>query len=320
MVNDLAKRETTDISAKDQTAAIATANIERSIAEVQGAMTVAKRFPRDEVKARDRILTACARPSLAERAIYTYSRGGTEISGLTIRAAEEIARNWGNINFGWHVIESNLGKSTIEAFARDLETNTRTTRQFDVSHQRVTKTKTTLLTDPRDIYEKQANEAARRMRSCIEALIPRDIQDDAREQCEETLRTKTDVTPAAIKKLIAAFAEHGVTQQQIEKRIQRSLGAIQPAHVVQLRKIYNSMRDGMSDKTSWFDEPKAQEEMQNGSGVKALKNKLQTSVPGLFVAEPEIDPNTGEVIPASAGVSAKDRATDNSEPGLFPNE
>lgn len=43
--------------------------ISRQAQEVQAAMVVAKRFPRDEIEANNRILNACKRKSLAERAI-----------------------------------------------------------------------------------------------------------------------------------------------------------------------------------------------------------------------------------------------------------
>jgi hypothetical protein len=54
-------------------------------------------------------------------------------------------------------------------------------------------------------------------------------------------------------KLLEAFAGYGVTKEQIEKRIQRRIDSIQPAQVVALRKVYASLRDGMSAPTEWFD-------------------------------------------------------------------
>jgi hypothetical protein len=42
---------------------------DRAIAEVQAAMIVAKRFPRDVVASKDRILNACTRVKLAEGAL-----------------------------------------------------------------------------------------------------------------------------------------------------------------------------------------------------------------------------------------------------------
>lgn len=80
--------------------AVAEAGMQREIAEVQAAMVIAKRFPRDPITAMDRILQACTRPSLAEGALYTYARGGNDITGPSIRLAEVAAQSWGNVQFG----------------------------------------------------------------------------------------------------------------------------------------------------------------------------------------------------------------------------
>lgn len=62
--------------------AVAEAGMQREIAEVQAAMVIAKRFPRDPITAMDRILQACTRPSLAEGALYKHVRAnlGEELS------------------------------------------------------------------------------------------------------------------------------------------------------------------------------------------------------------------------------------------------
>lgn len=64
------------------------------------------------------------------------------------------------------------GKSIVEAYAWDLETNTRRTTHFEVFHIRDTKQGPKILTEERDIYETIANQASRRMRGCILQLIP----------------------------------------------------------------------------------------------------------------------------------------------------
>jgi hypothetical protein len=98
-----------------------------------------------------------------------------------------------------------------------------------------------------------ANFGARRKRACILAVIPGDVVEAALEQCERTLQEKTDVSAEGMKKLVAAFADFGVTAPQIEARIQRRLDAIRPAQIVMLRKIYNSLKDGMSEPADWFE-------------------------------------------------------------------
>jgi len=230
---------------------------QRAIQEVQAAMVISKRFPRDTKAALDRILNSCARVSLAEQALYTYSRGGTDISGPSIRLAEAVAQQWGNLQFGIRELEQRNGESTVEAFAWDLETNTRQVKVFQVPHTRYTKSKgNTALTDPRDIYELVANQGARRLRACILGVIPGDVIDEAVKQCDATLNASADIGADAQKRMIDAFAAYRVTKDQIEKRIQRRMDAITPAQVIQLRKIHLSMRDGMSSAEDWFDAAK----------------------------------------------------------------
>lgn len=233
--------------------AVAEAGQQREIAEVQASMVIAKRFPRNPIEAMDKILQACTRPTLADGALYSYSRGGSEITGPSIRLAEVAAQAWGNVSFGVRELEQRGGESTVEAFAWDMETNTRQVKVFQVAHERHTKRGVTRLSDPRDIYELIANQGARRLRSCILGVIPGDVIEAAVRQCEETLHANADTTPDGIKKLVDAFAKLGVSKEQIEARIQRRLESIRPAQVVQLRKIYASLNDGMSAVADWFD-------------------------------------------------------------------
>ena len=224
----------------------------REMAEAISAMQMAKMFPRDVVAARDRILNSCTRPQLAETACYTYARGGTEVTGPSIRLAEMLAQNWGNMTFGIRELEQRNGESTCEAFAWDMETNARQTKVFQVPHIRYTKNGAKPLTDPRDIYELVANNGARRLRACILGIIPGDIVEEAVKQCDLTMKTKFEVTEERIKEMLKRFKEFGVTKEQLEKRIQRRIEAMEPAQMANLGKIYNSIKDGMSKAEDWF--------------------------------------------------------------------
>lgn len=233
--------------------AIAVAQQQREVAEVQGAIAIAKKFPRDEVEAMDRILQACTRPTLAESALYSYSRGGSDITGPSIRLAEAMAQSWGNIQFGIRELEQRDGESTVEAYAWDCQTNVRQSKVFQVRHERHTKAGSKRLTDPRDIYELVANQGARRLRACILGVIPGDVTEAAVRQCETTMKTRVEVTPELVQSLLEKFAGFGVTREMVEKRIQRRMDAITPALVVQLGKIFNSLKDGMSAPHDWFE-------------------------------------------------------------------
>jgi len=257
----------------------------REMAEVQAAVVMARRFPRDEIRAVEKIRNACSRPTLAESAVYQYSRGGSDVSGPSIRLAEAIASSWGNLQFGVREVEQRNGESTCEAFAWDVESNTRVVKSFKVSHIRHTKKGDTLLTDPRDIYEMVANQGARRVRACILGIIPGDVVEDAVRQCETTLNAKADTTPEGLKKVADAFAEYGVTVKQLEARIQRRWDSITAAQIVGLRKIIVSLRDGMSKPEDWFD-PIAKDEAKPSEAAKPkkLRDALKPA------ASPELEP------------------------------
>jgi len=229
----------------------------REIAEVQSAMVMARRFPRDEVAIVDRILQACTRPSLAAGALYEYARGGTDIRGPSIRLAECIAQYWGHLDFGWRVLEERPGATKVQAFAWDMQTGTRSQMVFDVLHEMSLKAGgKKILHDQRDVYEHVANAASRRMRACILRVVPSDVVDAAVEQCEKTLTIKAEVTPERIQSMLAQFADFGVTKAMIEKRMQRRVDAMTPGLMLQLGRIYTSLRDGISQPENWFDLPK----------------------------------------------------------------
>ena len=148
----------------------------------------------------------------------------------------------------------------MEAYAWDIQNNVSQRKIFQVPHIRHTKKGRIVLTDPRDIYEMVANQGARRVRACILGVIPGDVIETAVHQCEVTMNARVNVTPELIQSLIDKFAEFHVTKEMLEKRIQRRLESIPPAMVVQLGKIYNSLKDGMSKPDEWFGESKPEPE------------------------------------------------------------
>ncbi len=254
--------------------ASAESDVARAVTEVQAAMLIARRFPRDERAAMDKILNAFARPGLAEKAAYQYARGGSDIFGPSIRAAETIAQCWGNIYTGVREVEQRGGASTVEAFAWDTETGFHDVKVFQVAHVRHTKSGSYPITDPRDIYEHVANAAARRKRACILAVIPSDVVESAMRQADVTLNTTAETTPEKVALLVKAFAdEFGVEKDALEKRIQRRLDAITPAQMVSMRRIYASLRDGMSKPAEWFE--MAADEAAKAKGVEGAKDAVR---------------------------------------------
>ena len=285
----------------------------RNAAELMIAVEVARQFPRNQHKAFERIMTDFSRPEVAEEAQYEYPRGGAKIKGLSIRAAEVIARHWGNIKRGFRTLDrvdgepGKPGRTILEAYAWDLETNVCETRTVIVLHQRDREEGGKILTSERDIDELCANKAQRRVRSCILALIDADVKDAAAVQAEATIAAKNPVTPETIKKILEAFEKRGVTRKMIEARIQRSVDAFTPMLVIQFKRILASIKDGMSSPEDWFDlsigkEPEGEtraEQIRNLlTKVTPITEDVQRLEDDVQNAISQVDPNLVEALKA----------------------
>lgn len=225
----------------------------RAVAEALGKIQVAKQFPRSASSAFQQVMDSCKRLSLARAAIYAYPRAGQTISGPSIRLAEELARAVGNIEFGIRELSQREGESEMQSFAWDLETNVISVKTFTVKHERHTKTGVTKLVDPRDIYELTANQGGRRLRACILAVIPPDLVEEALEQCKKTLAGDTSKPLAdRIKAMISSFAPYGVTTAHIEQKMGVKVDSLMVDQLTDLVSIYNSLKDGMSKPSDWF--------------------------------------------------------------------
>jgi len=214
--------------------------VSRQAQEVQAAMIVAKRFPRDDVDSYNRIMRSCQRTSLAEQAMYEFPRGGTSVTGPSIRLAEAMAQSWGNLDFGVIELDQKPGESTVMSYCWDLETNTRQTKIFTVPHIRQTKKGAQALTDPRDIYEMVANQGARRLRACILGIIPGDVVDAALDRCQDTLKSKNkEPLIDRVRKMAGAFQEdYGVSLEMLERYAGCKAEAFTEQTIIKLRGVY----------------------------------------------------------------------------------
>lgn len=305
----------------------------RQAQEVQAAMVIAKKFPRDQVRAFDAIMKACARPSLAEEACYAYPRGGETVTGPSIRLAECLAQNWGNLDFGITELEQKDGESIIMAYAWDLETNTRQCKVFTVPHERHTRQGVKNLTDPRDIYELVANQGARRLRACILGVIPGDLVEAAVRECDKTLK-KGNGAPVIdrVRKMLPAFEDLGVTADMIQKRIRKNLDAITETEFLQLKKIYTSLRDGMAKKEDYFEiagEPapaqaSERKPKEKASGPSAKSAPTKKDLLGAWMTEeqftwPQIQPIVieNEVIADADSIGSFDELSEDQATAIF---
>lgn len=196
----------------------------RAVAEVQAAVLVAQQMPRSVDRAEADMQRACSEYALASRAFYRYRRGGQQVSGPTIQLARELARCWGNIDYGIAELrrDDDAAQSEMKAWAWDQETNARPSSTFIVPHMRDKDSGPERLASLRDIYENNANAGARRLREQILAVLPVWYVEAAKALCVATLEAG-DGRPLAerIERAVATFAELGVTEARLVARLGR---------------------------------------------------------------------------------------------------
>lgn len=283
---------------------------ERAIAEAQGKLVIAKRFPRDQAQAYARVMEACSRPGLAEEAMYAFPRGKETVTGPSIRLAEELARCWGNIDYGIRELSRKPGESEMEAYAWDLETNTVTSQKFTVKHVRDTRGGRFDLTDERDIYEIGANMGARRLRARLLAILPPDLVEAATARCKATLAGNVEVPLAdRVRSLVDAFAGLGVSAVLIERKLGKPVAEVLPEELADLRAIYRSIKDGTAKASEFFTQQESEAEQpseERGLDGKRRPKALAAVAAAAPKAEPaqSAEPVDDDASPAPAGDSS----------------
>lgn len=229
----------------------------RAVAEAQGKLLIAKKFPRNETEAFAKAIQSCQRPGLASKAFYSFPRGKETVTGVTIRFAEELARCYGNLDYGIKELSNSNGQSEMQAYCWDLETNTMSLQNFTNKHIRESKYGNTELKSQRDIYELNANMGARRLRSRILAILPPDLVEECIQECRRTLAGDNS-TPIIdrINKMVVAFQKIGVSKEQLEKRLNHTVESVTEEELVELTGIYNGIRTKETKVSEWFEQPK----------------------------------------------------------------
>jgi len=215
---------------------------ERAIAEAQGQLTLAKRFPRSITAAITEFLDACKSPDFAATAFYSVPNRG---SGPSIRLAEEAARCYGNFVYGHRELSRSDGKSEIEVYAWDMEKNNRSSRQITVMHITDTKNGPKRLTDQADIDNKIANVASKQMRGRILALMPKHMIAAGVAEAKRTLAGNGE-KPIS-ERLIAmagAFARFGVNNEMLVGYLGHPVDNTTIDELADLMGIYNAIREG----------------------------------------------------------------------------
>ena len=230
----------------------------RAVAEVQAAVVVAQQVPRSMGGAVADMRDACGRLGLANRAFYSVPKRG---NGPSVHLARELARIFGNVQYGVHELrrDDTAGISEVQAFAWDVEKNVRSTRTLIIPHARMVtpkgggKATRDPLHDLADIYLNNQSIGARAVRECIFTILPAWFVDEAVDLCRGTLQ-HGEGKPLAqrIDEAVKAFAGIGVKVGQLEESVGKRRTSWQPGDIAELVVIYQSIQRGDMSKDEAF--------------------------------------------------------------------
>lgn len=232
--------------------------------EIQSAIIIAKKMPRNENQCFQSLMKAAGRPSFAEDATYSFPRGDKDVTGPSVNLAREAARVWGNIRFGLSVLRDDDESRLIRGWAWDVETNTKVEVEDDFKKliQRRVKGSNPprtewLVPDERDLRELTNRRGAILVRNAILQVIPKDLIEDALFACGQTLTKEAGKNPEGERKrLLVDFGSINVSVEQIEQKLGHPFVQSTPAELAQLRGICKSIQDGH---TSWAEYMKSAE-------------------------------------------------------------
>lgn len=228
----------------------------RAAAEVQAAVVVAQHVPRDLIRAREQMREACEQLALAERAFYDVPKRGR---GASVHLARELARCFGNVQYGIAELrrDDHEGLSEMQAWAWDVQNNTRSVRTIQVPHARMvgkgaSKTREAL-TDLSDIALNNNSQAGRAVREVIFSILPVWFTAEAKEVCTNTLHNGNGVPLVErIEQMIAAYSRAHVTQAQLEERVGKTRKEWSAQEVAALSVVYSSLVNGETTREQEF--------------------------------------------------------------------
>ncbi len=220
----------------------------RAVAEVAAAVRVAQDNPRNTTRALDQMRQACGQRALADRAFYSLPRAGGRVEGSTVHLARELARCWGNLDYGIRELrrDDNAGQSEMQAWAWDQESNVRSTRSFIVPHERMARKERQKLTDLGDIANNNNSVAARAVRETIFTVLPVWFREEAEATATRPVQDGGGTTQAQqVADAVAHYRDtFSVTAEQLEERLGRPSKDWTPQDLGFLRTLAGEMSRG----------------------------------------------------------------------------
>lgn len=224
-----------------------------ALQEIQGAIFLAKQFPRNENQCFGKLMEACKRKTLAEKAAYSFPRGGTTVSGPSVNIARVAAQIYGNVRWGLDILRADEDDMTIEGWAWDIENNVKVTAQDNFKKLVFRKNGGWMKPDERDLRELVNRRGAILVRNCLLQILPKDLIEDALAMCRKILKSEIKDPKGEAKRLIVQFADYGVSVEQLQEYTGQTDWDADT--LVELQEILTAIKDGVAKPKEYFNKP-----------------------------------------------------------------
>lgn len=253
--------------------------LNRSEVDIQ--IATAHRFPRDIERSKKNILTiAMMSKDVAYSCFYRLERkdanGNTNnIEGISVRLAEIIASQWGNLRVQSRII-SNDGKFvTAQGVCHDLESNLAVS--VEVKRSITNKYGNTYSTDMQMVTSNAACAIAFRnaVGKVVPAAVIEDVVDEIRKKSLETI--KSNGIADSWNKVLTTFVSLGVSEEQVLQYIHKpSVNDVTAEDIQTLRGVYTAIKEGGTNINDSFVQP--QEEAKKEKAAKKEKTEAEKAV------------------------------------------
>ena len=256
--------------------------LNRSEIDVQ--ISTAKAYPRDMKRAVNNVVAmACMDEETASSCFYHLSRKGSDgkdnsIDGESVRFAEILVANWGNIRAQARVVGNDGKFITAQGVCHDLETNSAISTEVKV---RITYKNGATYND--DMQNTAGNSAcAKAFRNAVFKCIPKAVVANAIKQirAKAVENNNSDLTNLRAQ-WIEFYKGQNVSIEKILKYLGKdSVDSIDGADLVKLQGVYNAVRDGQTSYDTEFNESDKQEAIAEKAQAKsnAAREKAAAAV------------------------------------------
>jgi hypothetical protein len=229
-------------------------------AEVDIAITTAKKFPRELAECRQMVLSlATTSKETAESCFYALPRGGKSISGYSVRLAEIIANSWGNLNCGTRVVGNDGKVVTAQAVVHDLQRNVRI--QTEVKRKITDKHGKTFTEDMQVVTGNAACAIA--LRNAIFKVVPEALLKEELAEIKKTAIGKALDLETRRENVVKYFSKLGVSEKQLLELVgKKSIKDIDNEILFELKGLKTALEEGSTTIDETFNTQKNHPEMK----------------------------------------------------------